>query len=170
MNSIPFRRSLAAVLVAVFSTFLSLPPALAMDASFSGRVFEADGMTPRSGVTVNLVKGEGEKFYTSEATSADGTFLIDGAPAGSYSLLVDAGQEAFLSPDPLELQAGANKPLALSLSSSGGETQQTGIGSAKGMKPWAKWLTVSLLGVAALAVGYRVVNPETETGGSDFEY
>jgi hypothetical protein len=165
MNSIPFRRPLAAVLVAVFSTFLSLPPALAMDASFSGKVFEADGSTPRAGVTVNLVKGEGESIYTSPATSADGTFLIDGAPAGRYSLLVDTEQGAFLSPDPLELQAGVNKPLALSLSSSGGE-MQTGVGSAEPMKPWLKWLTVGLIGVAALYVGQRVVNPESD--GSEF--
>ena len=169
MNSIPFRRPLAAVLVAVFSTFLSLPPTLAMDASFSGRVFEADGMTPRAGVTVNLVKGEGEEFYTSEATSADGTFLIDGAPAGSYSLLVDAGQEAFLSPDPLELQEGVNKPLALSLSASGSESQRTGVGSAEGMKPWLKWLTVGLISMTALYVGHRVLNPETETVSTEYE-
>jgi hypothetical protein len=166
MNSIPFRRPLAAVLVAVCSTFLSLPPVLAMDASFSGRVFEADGMTPRSGVTVNLIKGEGESIYTSSATSADGTFVIEAAPAGSYSLLVDSGQEAFLSPEPLELQSGVNKPLALTLNASRGETRQTGLGSARPMKPWLKWTTVGLISVTALYVGHRVL--KSETGGSEF--
>ena len=103
--------------------------------------------------------GPPEPACSSEpTTSTDGTFLIDGAPAGSYALLVETGEGAFLSSDPLELQPGVNKPLALNLNSG---AQQTGIGSAKPMKPWKKWSIIGVLSATALYIGSRVTDSDS---------
>lgn len=157
MMSIPFRRPFAAVLVLVLATVLHLPSAGALDATFSGRVFGGDGATPRSGVTVNLVQGDGESVFSSRATGADGTFVIEKAPAGSYTLLVEAPEGAFLAAENLELQPGANKPLALALSAAG---EPSGLGSATQTKPWLKWLIIGLLGVSGLYVIDEITNGE----------
>jgi hypothetical protein len=150
MKSISFRRPLAMLTVALI---LAVSPAWAVDATFSGRVFEADGVTPQPGVTVNLVEGEGQTVFSSEATGANGTFVIDSAPVGSYSLLVETPQGAFLSPVPLELHEGANKPLALSLNAS-----ETGLGNKGGIKGWAQWLIIGLLIAGGLYVASEVAD------------
>jgi hypothetical protein len=150
MKSFAFRRPLALLTVALI---LAVSPAWAVDATFSGRVFEADGLTPQSGVTVNLIEGEGRTVYSSESTGANGTFVIDGAPVGSYSLLVETPQGAFLSPVPLELHEGANKPLALSLNAS-----NTGLGNEGGIDGWAQWLIIGLLIFGGLYVASSVAN------------
>lgn len=159
------RRCLAAVLVAAFVLAVPMAQAQVRGATFGGRVFESDGITPRSGVTVQLVRGEGESVYPSPATSADGTFLIDNAPAGSYTLLVDTGEGAFVSPNPLELRPGANKPMALSLGAAG-ETSGLGSPSQAPMKPWLKWFIIGLLGATGLYVIYEVT--DNENAGSNF--
>ena len=106
MTCIRCRRPLAALLVAALSIFLSVAPVGAMDASFSGKGLRSRRDHPAIGVTANLVQGEGESIYSSLATSPDGTFAIDGAPEGSYSLLVDTGEGAFLSPRPARAAGG----------------------------------------------------------------
>jgi len=151
MKSISIRRPLAALTVALI---LAISPVWAAEATFSGRVFEADGFTPQSGVTVNLVEGQGETVYSSDATGANGTFVINGAPVGSYSLLVETPEGAFLSPVPLELHEGANKPLALSLNAS-----DTGLGNDDGgIKGWTQWLIIGLLLMAGLYVASEVAD------------
>ncbi len=157
MMSIPFRRPFAALLVLAMSTVLHLPSAGALDATFSGRVFGVDGATPRSGVTVHLLQGDGETMFRSRATGTDGTFVIEQAPAGSYALLVETPEGAFLAAENLELKPGANKPLALALGAAG---EASGLGSATPTKRWLKWLIIGLLGVSGLYVIDEVTSSE----------
>lgn len=151
------RRILASLLVTAIVLVVPAARAQVLDASLSGRVFEADGVTPRAGVTVNLVLGDGESIFTSPTTNADGTFAIASAPAGSYRVVVETSAGAFLAPQPLDLEPGANRPVALSLA-----TEQSGLGAASAapFAEWLKWLIIGLIGVAGLYVIFEVTDSE----------
>jgi len=142
-----------------------LPSTWAGSAMFSGKVYQADGTTPRAGVVVALVDGAGEAAFRSHATTEDGTFVIEGAEAGTYRVLVETAEGAFLAPDEFELSEGANLPLAFALKtgtahapgygSGGGANYQqtTGFGSGGGGLPtWGKWLVAGVITAVAIVL------------------
>jgi hypothetical protein len=107
------RRSLAILLaLTVLSSAVAAPMA---PAQLTGRVLQADGQTPRTGVTVVLVDDGGQARYRSEPTSARGVFRIPAAEAGTYRLLAETPEGAFLAPEAVSLQSGDTRALALSL-------------------------------------------------------
>ncbi|HET9299057.1 MAG TPA: carboxypeptidase-like regulatory domain-containing protein, partial [Candidatus Polarisedimenticolaceae bacterium] len=110
-------RSLRSVLslflvAAVVSSSVAAPLA---PAQLKGRVLEADGRTPRTGVTVVLVDESGQPRYRSEPSSSRGVFRIPGASAGTYRLLAETSEGAFLAPQAVDLPAGETRALSLSL-------------------------------------------------------
>jgi hypothetical protein len=62
-----------------------------------------------------LVEPASEKAFRSAPTDARGAFTIDTAPAGSYALVVEAPEGAFLAADNVQLAPGINRPLSLAL-------------------------------------------------------
>ena len=159
------RRALALVLT-VPLILLSIPSSAhaGESADFAGRVFQADGITPRSGVVVALYDPATEQTFRSQPTSDEGSFRISEAPAGNYALVAETGEVAFLAEENLELQAGSNRPLALTLQTAPGyETASSSQTPKSGMKPWAKGVIAGVIGVAALYLIYDVTK---ETDGS----
>jgi hypothetical protein len=84
-------------------------------ATFRGRVLDADGVTPRTGVVVALYDPRTEGVVRSTPTDARGSFRIEGAAAGSYALLAETPQGAFLAAGEVRLSPGENRPLSLAL-------------------------------------------------------
>jgi hypothetical protein len=84
-------------------------------ATFRGRVLDADGVTPRTGVVVALYDARTEVVVRSTPTDARGSFRIEGAAAGSYALLAETPQGAFLAAGEVRLSPGENRPLSLAL-------------------------------------------------------
>ncbi len=120
-------RSLRSVLslilvLAVVSSSVAAPLA---PAQLKGRVLEADGRTPRTGVTVVLVDESGQPRYRSEPSSARGVFRIHGASAGTYRLLAETSEGAFLAPQAVDLPAGETRALSLSLNPGQPEPEPT---------------------------------------------
>jgi len=72
----------------------------------TGRVFAPDGVTPAAGITVTAI---GPGFET-EATDADGDYLIEGLPLGTYGLVArppgsaDCGMGRVTLDAPLEVE------------------------------------------------------------------
>jgi hypothetical protein len=95
--------------------------------TLSGRVVAQNGADPRPGVVVTLFEPATERAFHSSPTDAKGAFSIDSAPAGSYSLVVETPEGAFLASDNLQLAPGVNRPLSLALKP----------GRAEGAKPEA---------------------------------
>ena len=111
------RRMVAVLLVlAVVSSTLAAPLAPLAPAQLRGRVLEADGRTPRTGVTVVLVDEGGQTRYRSAPSSLRGVFRIPAADAGTYRLLAETPEGAFLAPQAVELAAGSTSAVSLSLS------------------------------------------------------
>lgn len=145
------RRQVAVVVAMVTATVLMAPPSWpAASAVLGGRVLQADGLTPQTGAIVHLVDDD-HRIWPSKATEADGGFLIDDAPAGRYTLVVETAEAAFVAAEPLSLAAGANPPLALSLNAA---RQPTGLGSDEGagLPKWLAWTIGGVIFVAALFV------------------
>jgi hypothetical protein len=163
MPGIDSRRLIASmVLLALASTV----PAHAGGASLSGRVLDTDSRTPRGGVVVALVGADPDVVHRSASTGEDGAFAIADVDPGSYSLLVEAPQGAFLAPEPIVLERGANRPLALSMSMS---MQDTGFGSpqSSGLSNLTKWIIVGAISAAALFVVADAGSDEDEPKEQD---
>jgi len=160
------RRQRDLALFMAVSTALFLVPVpgwSADDAQFGGRVFESDGITPYEGVVIALYDAGNEQVYWSDSTGTEGTFLIDEAPAGTYAVVAETGEGAFLTAETLEIQAGDNRPLSLTLKVAPGQSQ-----SGSQLEPWKKWTIAGGIGVAALVLvldvtdsaGERIASPD----------
>jgi hypothetical protein len=147
MTSSLCRRALALFLAATTALLFVPAPALAAgEAEFAGRVFDADGATPRPGVVVTLFDAVSEETVSSEPTNDEGTFRIEQAPAGTYQLVAETSEGAFLAEVPVELQPGANRPLSLTLKVAPAMEGTTG----SKMKTWKKGLIAGAIAVSAL--------------------
>jgi len=152
------RRALALALAATTALILLPAPVLAAgEAQLAGRVFDADGATPRAGVVVTLVDPDTDAAVSSEPTSDEGTFRIEQAPAGTYRVLAEAPEGAFLAADPVDLEPGANRPISLTLKLAPAMEGTTG----SKMKTWKKWLIAGGIAVGALFL-INEVSDETD--------
>ena len=163
-------RSATAATLALSMLFtVCVSPALAAESAvLSGRVLNADGVTPRSGVVVLLVDLREGLEYRSEPTTAEGAFKAT-APAGDYALLVETDAGAFLATDRLPLLADGNRPLALTLQETEGEpiTPPGWAQKSSDLPLWAKITIAGVLGVAILAI-LDEMSKEIETNATHF--
>jgi hypothetical protein len=162
-----FRRTVAGALVVTMALLVANLPALAgSNAVFRGRVLEADGVNPRPGVVVALVNGNDGKTFESAPADDRGYFRIDSAPAGTYAVVARASEGAFLAADAMTLNAGANKPVALSLKANAAEggTGTTNPQQDK-IAPWLKWVIVGGIVVGAIVVADAITKEETPASG-----
>jgi hypothetical protein len=166
MNASPGRRALALTLTLSTLWLLAAVPALPDDgARFSGRVFRSDGATPRPGVVVALVEPDSHRIYRSGPTNDEGAFAIDSAPAGTYTLLAEVEEGAYLAANSLELRDGDNRPLALALQEQPANANLApGQSTAGGGFPtWAKWLIAGgIVVLGAVLISDATDEPETE--------
>ena len=147
MLSLALRRQTAAAVAAVLITWTTSGSLLAASPStLTGRVVTQNGADPRAGVVVTLIEPVSERAFRSSPTDARGAFTIDAAPAGSYALVFEAPEGAFLAASDLQLAPGMNRPLSLALKpGKQSDTAQTppppDEEKKKGALPtWAKWV------------------------------
>ena len=166
MASSLFRRCVAGGLVLTMALLIANLPALAgSNAVFRGRVLEADGVNPRPGVVVTLVdEGSRETFDSSPADSR-GYFRVDSAPAGTYVVVARASEGAFVAANPVTLQSGENKPLALALNANAQTAPTTGTTQKDKISGWMKWAIVGGIAVGALIVADAITKEETPASG-----
>jgi len=154
------RRPIAIVVVFALVTLTS-SGVLAGNApsTLTGRVVAQNGADPRAGVVVTLFEPATERAYRSSPTDARGAFKIDAAPAGSYSLVVEAPEGAFLAASNLQLAPGMNRPVSLALQRAAeGEPAPAGTKEAPPAKKagelptWAKWVIAGGVIVGAAIV------------------
>ena len=150
-----WRRLAASITIVVLVSFASMPTVGAgSPASWGGRVFDGDRATPREGVVVSLRSDAGQASVRSKPTRADGAFLIESTPPGTYTLAVETEEGVFLSSEPLSLQPGSNTPLALSLRPAGySASQEHGFGDDDDDRPKVVgWVVGGVVIVFALFV------------------
>jgi hypothetical protein len=163
-----------ALTVALALTYSFTPLMAGGNADFSGRVYQPDGVAVRADVVVILLDIDRGKEFRSAPTTEDGAFRITSAPAGSYTVVIESPEGAFLAADSLELASGANRPLALRLDASAkGPRSLPGLAqtsSNSGMATWAKWIIVGGIGIASVIVINEVTDdddpPSSPFGGN----
>jgi len=136
-------------------------------ASLSGKVFQSDGRTPRSGVVVSLVNHEGTREVRSTPTTEEGTFVINEATAGEYHLVVETAEGAFVTGTSIQLSAGVNRPVALTLRTDD-DFQQAQFAASDdddGLPIWAKWVIAGGIIVGALLVINEINSDEDPASG-----
>jgi len=163
-NRIRNQIAVMVVLVLAGSTFAPAIQAGAI-ASLSGKVFDPDGRTPRTGVVVSLVNDEGTREVRSMPTTEEGSFVIDDATAGEYHLVVETPEGAFVTGASVELTPGANRPVALTLRTNDDFEQPQFAASDGGLPTWAKWVIAGGIIVGALLVINEINSDEAPASG-----
>ena len=171
MLSASWRRATSCVLVTSLSMFLVGPLAGAPATVFSGKVLGTGGTSPREGVIVRLVGATPETSYATQPTGADGAFRLEGAAPGSYRVVAETTEGAYLAADGFELAAGANQPVALTLAQTSpdfqtADTTTAGSTATGGLPTWAKWTIVGGIALVALWAIDSVTEDEDETVAS----
>ena len=169
------RRPLAVALVLSITGWVSASPLAAPpSATFAGKVFQKDGTTPRSGVVIRLVTPQGDRDWPSTPTDGAGVFRIREVPVGTYRVLAESAEGAYLAREPVSLGAGENRPLSLTLGAplpAPEEPGTTGGGTAPpapspppagGLPTWSKWVIAGGIALAALFVINEVTEDEEE--------
>ena len=167
------RRFTATTVIFAVLAFVVVSPTWAgTNAVFTGKVLESDPPTPMEGVVITLVDPSSEQTFSSDETDSDGLFRVDNAPAGSYRVVAETPQGAYLASDAVNLSSGDNRPVSLSLngaapnyqSTAGAGGQQTTGGS---LPLWAKWVIVGgIIVIGAAAVSSVTSDDEQETPAS----
>jgi hypothetical protein len=164
------RRFTATTVILAVIAFVVVSPIWAdTNAVFSGKVLESDPPAPKAGVVITLVEPSSEKTYSSAATDADGLFRVDNAPAGSYRVVAETPQGAYLASDAVELAPGDNRPVSLTLNGAAPNYQSTSGagGQGGGLPTWAKWVIVGgIVVIGAAAVASVTSDDDSETPAS----
>ncbi|HKQ62047.1 MAG TPA: carboxypeptidase-like regulatory domain-containing protein [Candidatus Polarisedimenticolaceae bacterium] len=166
-------RIFVAALLAV-STAAAGSPAV-----FTGRIVGGDGVSPRAGVVVALLDLERRETYRSGPSDDGGVFRLASAPAGTYRLVAEAPEGAFVSPATVKLVAGDNRPVSVALQAEPPtpppppppppSTPPAPAPKKSGLPGWAKGTIAGAIGVAAIFVIDDVSKDEEENASqSDF--
>ena len=162
MTSSRFRTSLALALAVTVACTLTPAPLFAASgaATFTGQVLQSDG-TPRAGVQIILVNDQRQAEFESTLTADDGTFRIEGAAAGTYSVVVDTPEGAFLAAESVVLTPGVNPRLSLTLQSLAAQGT-VGAGQSLGGVTWGQWTIFGAIALAAAVVIHEVTDDVEE--------
>ena len=169
MLSESLRRATAWAVIASVSSFVVAGTTAAEPATvFAGRVLRSEAAMPIEGAIVRLVGSSPEASYAATPTGADGAFRLEGAPPGSYRVLAETAEGAYLAADGYELEPGANRPVALTLGGAPASQQTTATPSAqpKGLPAWAKWTIIGGIAIVGLWAIDSVTEDEDETPSS----
>ena len=91
-------------------------------------------------------------------------------PTGTYSLITEGSEGAFLAGAPIELNEGSNRALSLTLSETppAGTFAPAANADGKGISKLAGWLIAGSIIVVALLVLDEWTSDDDESFGSDF--
>jgi hypothetical protein len=155
-------RAVASTLVATtILLYCTLPVSAGAMGSIEGRVTTAPDHGPRGGVVVRLVDDAAKRTYRSSSTDARGAFRVQAEP-GTYRVLVDTPEGAFLASNSVKVAAGHNPPVSLSLKRQAGQTPPPPSSPSSGMATWQKAVIVGAIAVGALLVVDGVTQDEKQ--------
>ena len=145
-------------------TLVPAPAWASMSGELVGRIVQADRVTVVEGVTVVLVDPQSMAEYRSLPTGEFGAFKVE-APAGTYVVLVETAEGAYLAADSLEVAAGTNAPLSVTLDAAIAAPSLAQSGS--GLATWSKWLIVGGIAIGA-AFAFDSVSDDKEPPSSPY--
>jgi hypothetical protein len=172
MRSIVRRSIAASAVLSLALTSWGLPAVAGSGAVLAGRVTASDGASPRGDVVVHLLQDGREASVRSAATDARGAFRMDAAPAGTYRVLVEAPEGAFLASDAISLADGEDPaPVLLALRQEEPPAEPAAPAEPppaaapapagqEGLPGWAKWTIVGGIAIGAAFVINEVTDED----------
>jgi hypothetical protein len=166
MRSIVPGRVIAVTLAVAVVAFSSPATIWASDATLMGRVTDAPSAAPRAGVVVALYDPASQATFRSEPTDARGAFRIGGAQSGTYQVVVESKEGAYLAGNAVALKSGDNPPLSVALRPAAQEgTTAPAAGSAAKQAPWVKWVIAGGIILGGALIVNAVTDDEQEASG-----
>ncbi|PYQ11212.1 MAG: hypothetical protein DMH00_08745 [Acidobacteria bacterium] len=86
--------------------------------TLTGRIFRADGVTPRSGVVVRVANLSTSEIFASTQTDNSGRYALPSLPSGQYQLAVEANEGLYVNPDRIPVLQGRKTLFSLALNPS----------------------------------------------------
>jgi Carboxypeptidase regulatory-like domain len=104
----------------VLAVCLALGPGLAAPAgaqeqgrgSIHGSVYQVDGKTKLASAKVTVINVRTGKQYPSEVTGENGSYDINGLPAGTYDLVIESGGQLYVADNLVDLANGQSVSLS----------------------------------------------------------
>lgn len=112
-----YRLAAVALAVAISGTPLVFSQANAVGGSLTGRIFKADGVTPRTGVLVKVAHLSTSEVFTSPQTDKAGRYDLGDLPSGQYQVVVETGEGLYVNQDKVPVMQGRKTLFSLALSS-----------------------------------------------------
>jgi hypothetical protein len=135
------------------------------NAIFQGRVVAEDGVSPIEGVVIKLAMRETGTLYSSSPSNRDGAFRLDTAPEGTYAVLAQAADGAYLAAESIQLKSGQNQQVAVMIRPQAELAPAQG--GASSLPLWGKIVIGGTLTLAALAIIDGVSN-DSEPAATPF--
>jgi len=116
-GSAGFGRRLAAAALAVSLSGIPIcfGQNLRFSGSLTGRIFLADGVTPRGGVVVKAANLNTSQVFESTQTDKSGRYALPSLPSGQYQVAVAAGEGLYVNPDRIPVMQGRKTLFSLAL-------------------------------------------------------
>jgi len=110
-------RRLAAVSLAVSLSGipLGLGQSIRVAGALTGRIFLADGVTPRSGVVVKAANLSTSEIFASIQTDRAGRYSFTNLPSGRYQVAVQAAEGLYVNQEPVPVVQGRKTLFSLAL-------------------------------------------------------
>jgi hypothetical protein len=86
--------------------------------SLAGRIFVADGVTPRPGVVVKVANLTTSKIFASALTDRSGRYVLGDLPSGQYQVAVDTGEGLYVNQERVPVLQGRKTLFSLALNRS----------------------------------------------------
>ena len=83
--------------------------------TLTGRIFLADGVTPRSGVVVKVANLSTSQIFNSAQTDKSGRYALGSLPSGQYQVAVQAGEGLYVNPDRIPVIQGRKTLFSMAL-------------------------------------------------------
>ena len=84
--------------------------------TLTGRIFLADGVTPRGGVVVKAANLSTSQVYESSETDRSGHYAFPKLPSGQYQVAVEAGEGLYVNAEHVPVVQGRKTLFSMSLS------------------------------------------------------
>jgi hypothetical protein len=89
--------------------------------TLTGRIFLADGVTPRSGVVVKVANLTTSEIFDSAQTDKSGRYALGSLPSGQYQVAVQAGEGLYVNPDRIPVIQGRKTLFSMALNPASGK-------------------------------------------------
>jgi carboxypeptidase family protein len=109
------RLAAAAMVFSMSGVPLCFSQTVRTSGTLTGRIFLADGVTPRSGVVVKVANLTTSQVFDSAQTDKSGHYALSTLPSGQYQVAVQAGEGLYVNPDRIPVLQGRKTLFSMAL-------------------------------------------------------